>query len=108
MRGGRLLALRSKGRSTMPLRLNVGLSRKVGEANYGSRGANINIELEVDSALVGEPAKLQERIRQLFGLVRTSLAEELNSGKNGRTSATHHPSAGPENSQHHGEPEDGH
>jgi hypothetical protein len=64
----------------MPLKLNVGLARKLGEANYGSRRASINIELEVDSSLVSEPAKLQERIRQLFGLVKSSLAEELNGG----------------------------
>ena len=62
----------------MPLKLNVGLSRKVGEANYGSRGASVNVEMELDSALVGEPQKLRERIRQLFGVVRDSLAEELN------------------------------
>jgi hypothetical protein len=52
-----------------------------GEANYGSRGANFNIEMEFDGALVSEPGKLQSRIRQLFGLVRTSLAEELNGSK---------------------------
>jgi len=62
----------------MPLKLNVGASKKVGEANYGSRGASVNIEMELDAGAVSEPAKLQERIRQLFGLVRTSLAEELN------------------------------
>ncbi len=61
----------------MPLTLNVGLSRKVGEANYGSRGGNVNLELEVESALVAEPAKLKERIRTLFTLIRAALAEEL-------------------------------
>jgi hypothetical protein len=66
----------------MPLKLNVGLSRKVGETNYGSRGASIHMELELDSALVSEPGKLQEKVRQVFGLIRTSLAEELN-GSNG-------------------------
>jgi hypothetical protein len=50
----------------------------VGESNYGSRGASVNVELELDGSLVGDPAKLQERIRQMFGLVRSSLAEELN------------------------------
>lgn len=64
----------------MPLKLNIGLSRKVGEANYGSRGASVNVELEVDGSLVSEPAKLQDRIRQCFNLVRTSLNEELNGG----------------------------
>ena len=62
----------------MPLKVNVGLSRKVGEANYGSRGGSINVEMELDTGLVNDPPRLQERIRQLFGLVRASLAEELN------------------------------
>ena len=66
----------------MPLKLNIGLSRKVGEANYGSRGATVNVELEVDSSLATEPAKLQERIRAMFNLVRASVNEELN-GSNG-------------------------
>ena len=67
----------------MPLKLNVGASRKVSDNNYGSRGASVNFELELDMALVKEPAKLQEKIRYLFGLVRTSLAEELNGHANG-------------------------
>jgi hypothetical protein len=67
----------------MPLKLNVGLSRKVGESNYGSRGASVNVEMELESTLVGEPAKLQDRIRQLFAIVRSSLAEELNGNGNG-------------------------
>lgn len=75
----------------MPLTINVGLSRKVGEANYGSRGASVHMELEADGSLVTEPMKLQEKIRQLFALVRTSLAEELNGG-NGHAPAA---SAGP-------------
>jgi len=62
----------------MPIKLNVGASRKVGENNYGSRGASINLELELDASLVNEPARLQERMRHLFGLIRVSLAEELN------------------------------
>jgi hypothetical protein len=70
----------------MPLKLNVGLSRKVSDNNYGSRGASVNLELELDSGLSSEPTKLHERIRQLFGLVRTSLAEELSSG-NGQVTA---------------------
>jgi hypothetical protein len=79
----------------MPLRLNVGLNRKLGETNYGSRGASVNVEMELDSTLIGEPTKLQERIRQAFAIVRTSLAEELNghaaaktNGTNGHTNGT--------------------
>ena len=85
----------------MPLKLNVGLNKKIGESNYGSRGASVNVELELDGGLVNEPGKLQERIRQLFGLVRTSLAEELNGGNassqnrpSDRTQATQNPSNG--------------
>ncbi|MBA4015745.1 MAG: hypothetical protein C0483_01010 [Pirellula sp.] len=35
---------------------------KVGEANYGSRDASVNLELELDSSLVGAPDRLKERI----------------------------------------------
>jgi len=78
----------------MPMKVSVGLTKKIGETNYGSRGASVNVELELESSLVGEPAKLQERIRQIFGIVRTSLAEELNgnghgAGQNANTTNGH-------------------
>jgi hypothetical protein len=69
---------RLKETSIMPVKLNVGLSKKVTDGNYGSRGASVNLELELENAVVGEPAKLQEKIRQLFAHVRASLHEELN------------------------------
>ncbi len=62
------------------LKLNVGLTKKVGEANYGSRGASVNLELELDSSLVGDADRLKERIRHLFGLAKASVDEELAAG----------------------------
>lgn len=62
----------------MPMTLNVGLSRKVGEPNYGSRGASVNLQLELDSSLVEEPDRLRDRIRQLYQLAKASVDEELN------------------------------
>lgn len=59
------------------LKLNVGLSRKVGEPNYGSRGASVHLELEVESALASDPQTLQDRIRAMFRLARASVNEEL-------------------------------
>ncbi|QDU59571.1 hypothetical protein Pan216_04010 [Planctomycetes bacterium Pan216] len=67
------------------LKLNIGLSRKVGEANYGSRGASVHLELEVESALIGDHEGLRQRVRQLFQMARASVDEELNGhgGPNG-------------------------
>lgn len=64
----------------MSIRLNVGCCRKVGEANYGSRGASVNLEVEVDDALVASPSQLQQRLRQLFVQVREAVTEELQNG----------------------------
>ena len=61
----------------MPLTLSVGLTQKIGEPNYCSRGGSVNLELEVDTALVAEPGRLQERIRELFALAQQSINEQL-------------------------------
>ena len=76
------------------LKLNIGFTRKVGEANFSSRGASANLEVEVESALVREPDRLQEKIDYLFGLAKASVDDQLNgNGKpesNGRRDANGH------------------
>lgn len=84
----------------MPLKLNVGASKKVGESNYGSKGASVNLEVEVDSNLINDPPKLQDKIRKLFNLVRSSLAEELNG--NGHHQPTPSPANGSQPQQNGG------
>jgi hypothetical protein len=70
------------------LKINIGLSKKVGEANYGSRGASVNLELEADSALASDSDRLKERIRFLFTLAKASVEEELNGhASNGHSAA---------------------
>lgn len=59
------------------LKLNAGFSRKVGEPNYGSRGASVNVELELEGHLVSDTDALTERIRKLFQLARHSVDAEL-------------------------------
>ncbi len=70
------------------LKLNAGFSRKVGEPNYGSRGASVNVELELESGLIGDPDALMGRVKQLFALAKQSVDAELNNGgpppENGR------------------------
>lgn len=59
------------------LKLNAGFSRKVGEPNFGSRGASVNLELELDSNLIRDSEALCSHIRNLFELARQSVDEEL-------------------------------
>ena len=61
----------------MPLRLNIGLSKKVGLPDYGSLGASVNLELELDSGAIGDPDRLHQQIRHLFGLAEKSVEEKL-------------------------------
>ena len=61
----------------MPLKLNIAMSRKIGEANYGSRGATVGLEMEVDSGLVDQPRELHARIARLFRLANASVDREL-------------------------------
>ena len=62
----------------MPLKTNVGVSRKVSDNQYGSRGASVNLEVELESALIQEPQRFLDRIRQVFRLAQQAIDEELN------------------------------
>ena len=61
----------------MPVKLNIGLSRKVGEANFGSRGASVNLEVELDSGIISDQHRFQERVRALYAQARQSINAEL-------------------------------
>jgi hypothetical protein len=74
------------------IKLSVGACKKITDGNYGSRGGNVNIELELDSSLALDSTKLRDHIRKLFDLANASLAEELQ--------ASNEP-ASIENSHHH-------
>ena len=74
----------------MPVQLNIGLNKKVGEANYGSRGASVNLEVELDSGVVDDPDRLRTQIHKLFGLARQSLHAELHGDdNNGHSNDSH-------------------
>ena len=61
----------------MSVKLNIGLSRKVGEASFGSRGASINLEVELDNGVLNDPGQLRDRVQDLYVLARQSVDEEL-------------------------------
>lgn len=63
----------------MPLKLTIGMSRKVGEPNFGSRGATVGLEMEVDSGIVDQPREFHTRIARLFRLAKASVDRELES-----------------------------
>ena len=62
----------------MPLRLNVGVSKKLGLPDYSSVGASCNLELEVDPMLIHNDLDgLHEQIRGAFVAVQQAVNDEL-------------------------------
>lgn len=61
----------------MPLKINIAMSRKKGEPNFGSRGATVGLELEEDASLVNQPQQLHERLATLFELVKEAVDRQL-------------------------------
>jgi len=76
------------------IKLNTGASRKVGQPNYGSRGASVNVELELESAATQDADVLQDRIRRLFAIARNAVDAELGlTGEAEDTAAGQQPAA---------------
>jgi hypothetical protein len=62
----------------MPLKLNVGVSRKVGMPDYGSVGASCNIEVELDSGLLENDLDgFHARIRGAYVAAHQAVHDEL-------------------------------
>jgi len=62
----------------MPLRLNIGLSKKLGLPDYGSLGASCNVDIELDAALLQtDPEAFQRHARNACDACRRAVQEEL-------------------------------
>ena len=62
----------------MPLRLNVGVSRKVGLPDYCSVGASCNVEIELSQELLDHDLQtFQDRIRTAYVAAHQAVHDEL-------------------------------
>lgn len=62
----------------MPLKLTVGVSRKIGLPEYSSAGASCNIEVELSNDLLQHsPDAFQTQVREAFGAAQQAVNDEL-------------------------------
>jgi len=79
----------------MPLKLNVGLSKKVGQPDFGSLGASCNLQFEMDATLLqSDPEGFNQQVRNAYSACRSVVDDELSrqqAGTNGTTVPTSQP-----------------
>jgi len=61
----------------MPMKINVGVNKKVGLPDYGSAGSHCNIELEMDFSVIQNPEEFHKRVEYAYQLCRESVEGEL-------------------------------
>src|SRR5271163_2055062 len=62
----------------MPMKVSVGLSKKVGLPDYGSLGASCHVEVELDgSMLQNDVEKFQQHVRRAYQACAQAVNEEL-------------------------------
>jgi hypothetical protein len=62
----------------MPLKLNVGLSKKIGQPNYGSLGASCHLEIELDAQLMTRDRdEFDQQVQQAFVACSLAVQGEL-------------------------------
>ena len=72
----------------MPLKLNVGWSKKIGMPNYGSLGATCHVEVELDQGLLFHDVDaLREKVAEAFFACRQAVQAELQRHQGGRAGA---------------------
>lgn len=62
----------------MPVKLSIGLSRKIGLPDYSSLGANCQIELELESAILSrDPVGLGDQARRAYAACAEAVEDAL-------------------------------
>jgi hypothetical protein len=61
----------------MAVTVNVGFSRKVGEPNYGSRGASVHLEVELDRSAIEDGERFRSEMERIFEQARDAVDREL-------------------------------
>ncbi len=66
----------------MGIKLNVGISKKIGLENYGSAGGSCNVEIELDNAALDHPEEFHRRVREAYAACRSAVEDELANHRN--------------------------
>ena len=68
----------------MPVRINVGVAKKVGQPNFGSAGATCNVEFELDGGFDnGSSDRFQDAVRRAYAACREAVESELTAQEQG-------------------------
>lgn len=75
----------------MPLKVSVGLSKKIGLPDYGSLGASVHVEYEADSALLQHDLDgFHRQVKSAFVACKQAVQDELARHQAGEQAAPQH------------------
>jgi len=88
----------------MSIKLNLGISKKIGLPDYGSAGSQCNVEVELDSSALDYPEEFHNRVQEIYAACRSAVEDELANHRN-RGSQDNRPTTPPKTEYRNSQPE---